>query len=59
MVGGYTLGKTFVYSTWENAVLKLPYEFAQAGIGAIVSFILYFKTPLPSFILKNLPKEEK
>lgn len=59
MVGGYTLGKTFVYSTWENAVLKLPYEFAQAGIGAIVAFILYFKTPLPLFILKKLPKEEK
>ena len=59
MVGGYTLGKTFVYSTWETAVLKLPYEFAQAGIGAIVAFILYYKTPLPSFILKNLPKEDK
>ena len=59
MVGGYTLGKTFVYSTWETAVLKLPYEFAQAGIGAVVAFILYYKTPLPSFILKNLSKEEK
>lgn len=59
MVGGYTLGKTFVYSTWENAVLKLPYEFAQAGIGAIVAFVIYYKTPLPSFILKKLPKEEK
>ncbi len=59
MVGGYTLGKTFVYSTWENAVLKLPYEFAQAGIGAVVAFILYYKTTLPSFILKKLPEEEK
>ncbi|HBK01815.1 MAG TPA: ECF transporter S component [Clostridiales bacterium] len=59
MVGGYTLGKTFVYSTWETAVIKLPYEFAQAGIGAVVAFILYYKTPLPSFIFKKLPEEEK
>ena len=26
MVIGYTLGKTFVYSTFEYAMIKLPYE---------------------------------
>ena len=35
MVGGYTLGKIFVYSTLEYAIMKLPFEFLQAGIGAV------------------------
>lgn len=40
MVIGYTLGKTFVYSTWETAVVKLPYEIAQGAVGAIIGMIL-------------------
>ncbi|MCR5031433.1 MAG: ECF transporter S component [Lachnospiraceae bacterium] len=40
MVVGYTLGKTFVYSTWETAVVKLPYEIAQGAVGAIIGMIL-------------------
>ncbi|MBO4902958.1 MAG: ECF transporter S component [Lachnospiraceae bacterium] len=40
MVVGYTLGKTFVYSTWETAVMKLPYEIAQGVVGAVFGMIL-------------------
>ncbi len=40
MVVGYTLGKIYVYSTAEYAWLKLPYEIAQAAIGAVVGLIL-------------------
>lgn len=43
MVTGYTLGKTFVYSTWEYAVMKMPYEIAQGGIGAIMSMLLCYR----------------
>ena len=40
MVIGYTLGKTFVYSTFEYAMNKLPYEIAQGAIGAILGMVL-------------------
>lgn len=43
MVIGYTLGKTFVYSTFEYAMLKLPYEIAQGAIGAILGMVLCWK----------------
>lgn len=43
MVTGYTLGKTYVYATFEYAMLKLPYEIAQAAIGAVLGMILCWK----------------
>ena len=46
MVVGYTLGKTFVYSTFEYAMVKLPYEIAQALLGVFGSLFLYFKAGL-------------
>lgn len=46
MVVGYSLGRAFIYSTPEYAVLKLPYQILQAGVGAIVSMILCWKFKL-------------
>lgn len=43
MVTGYTLGKTYVYATFEYAMIKLPYEIAQALLGIILSLILHDK----------------
>lgn len=43
MVIGYTLGKTYVYATFEYAMMKLPYEIAQGAIGAIVGMVLCWK----------------
>ena len=43
MVIGYTLGKTFIYSTFEYAMIKLPYEIAQGAIGAILGMVLCWK----------------
>lgn len=43
MVVGYTLGKTFVYSTFEYAMIKLPYEIAQAVLGAVLGMILCWR----------------
>ena len=42
MVLGYTLGRAYVYSTPEYAVLKLPFEFLQAGFGAAAAMILCY-----------------
>ncbi len=46
MVVGYTLGKTFVYSTVEYAMIKLPYEIAQALLGVFGSLLLCYKAGL-------------
>ena len=43
MVTGYTLGKIFVYSTLEYAIIKLPYEAAQAVLGAVLGMLLCWK----------------
>ncbi len=43
MVVGYTLGKTYVYSTFEYAMIKLPYEIAQAVLGIVVSMTLLWR----------------
>ena len=42
MVIGYTLGRAYVYSTPEYAVLKLPFEILQAGVGAVVAILLLY-----------------
>ena len=52
MVTGYTLGKIFVYSSFEYAMIKLPYEIAQGAIGAGFAMVLYWKLGLQ----KVLPK---
>ncbi len=46
MVVGYTLGKTFVYSTFAYAMLKLPYEIAQAVLGGVLGMMLCYKTEI-------------
>ena len=46
MVVGYSLGRAFIYSTPEYAVLKLPYQILQAGVGAVLSVILCYKCRL-------------
>lgn len=40
MVIGYTLGRAYVYSTPEYAIIKLPFEFLQAGVGAVAGVFL-------------------
>lgn len=40
MVIGYTLGKIYVYSTLQYAIIKLPYEIAQAALGAVLGMLL-------------------
>jgi len=46
MVAGYTLGKAFIYSTPEYAILKLPYEILQAAVGAVGGMLLCWKCGL-------------
>ena len=43
MVIGYSLGRAFIYSTPEYALLKLPYQILQAVVGAVVGMLLCWK----------------
>jgi len=40
---GYSLGRAFIYSTPEYALLKLPFQFLQAGLGSFIALMLGFK----------------
>ena len=42
MVIGYTIGRAYVYSTPEYAMLKLPFQILQAGFGAVMSIVLLY-----------------
>ena len=52
MVTGYSLGRAYVYSTPEYAIIKLPFEFLQAGIGAVASIIIVFKLNIKDIYAK-------
>ena len=53
MVGGYSLGKAFVYATPEYALIKLPYEIAQALIGDVAAALLFYKTPIRKWLKRQ------
>lgn len=53
MVVGYSLGRAYLYSTPEYAVLKLPYQILQAAVGAVCGMILCWKCGI-----KNLYQSE-
>lgn len=40
MVVGYSLGRAFVYSTPEYAIIKLPFQILQAAVGAVCGMII-------------------
>ncbi len=52
MVTGYTLGKAFIYATPEIAMIKLPYEIAQAGLGAVLAMVLCWNCGLHTLYVR-------
>ncbi len=58
MVAGYTFGKAFIYSTVEAAILKLPYEFAQGILGAVVGMLLVYRCGLKKVFNNIVGKRE-
>lgn len=43
MIVGYTLGRAYIYSTPEYAVLKLPFQILQAVVGAVFGMLLCWR----------------
>ncbi len=52
LVVGYTLGRAYVYATPEYAVIKLPFEFLQGLIGAVLGMILCWRCGIRKLYLK-------
>ena len=53
MVVGYSLGRAFIYSTPEYALLKLPFQIAQAVIGAVAGWLLCWKCKIAELYEKR------
>lgn len=56
MVVGYSLGRAFIYSTPEYALLKLPYQILQAVVGAVFGMILCWKCGIHKLYDKAIKK---
>ena len=52
MVVGYSLGRAFIYSTPEYAVIKLPYQILQAAVGAVLGMVICWKFKLVKLVDK-------
>ena len=58
MVVGYSLGRAFIYSTPEYAVLKLPYQILQAVVGAVFGMLLCWKCGIHKLYNKKIMREQ-
>ena len=56
MVVGYSLGRAFIYSTPEYALLKLPYQILQAVVGAVAGMLLCWKCRIHQLFSNRLSK---
>lgn len=56
MVVGYSLGRAFIYSTPETALIKLPYQILQAAVGAAGGMLLCWKCGLHKVYIKMSAK---
>ena len=57
MVVGYSLGRAFIYSTPEYAVLKLPYQILQAVVGAVMGMLLCWKCGIRKLYQKMISEK--
>lgn len=56
---GYTLDRAFVYATVESAIVKLPFAFLQAGVGAVIAIILCYQFKLAEAFDKVFNKDKR
>ena len=56
MVVGYSLGRAFIYSTPEYAILKLPFQILQAVVGAVLGMGICWKCGIRKLYNKLMAK---
>ncbi|MBR3294698.1 MAG: ECF transporter S component [Clostridia bacterium] len=54
MIVGYSLGRAYIYSTPEYAILKLPYQILQALAGVVLGEILCWATGIRKLYNKTV-----
>lgn len=59
MIVGYSLGRAFIYSTPEYAILKLPYQILQAVVGAVLGMVICWKCGTYKIFKKTVGIETK
>ena len=57
MIVGYSIGRAFIYSTPEYALLKLPYQVLQAAVGAVFGMLLCWEFKIKKFYEKIILKK--
>lgn len=57
MVVGYSVGRAFIYSTPEYAIMKLPYQILQAVVGAVLGMVLCWKCGIKKLYNKGIEKQ--
>ena len=40
---GYSLGRAYIYGTPEYAILKLPFQILQTGVGSALALLLCYR----------------
>ena len=58
-VVGYTLGRAYIYSTPEYALLKLPFQILQDGVGSALALLLVYKLHLNNLYNRFFPEQYK
>ncbi len=59
MIVGYSLGRAFIYSTPEYAILKMPYQILQAVVGAVMGMVLCWRCGIYKIFKKYAKIEAK
>lgn len=55
-VVGYSLGRAFIYSTPEYALLKLPFQILQTAVGSTLALLLCWKCGIVKTFEKQFAK---
>ena len=55
-VVGYSLGRAFVYSTPEYAIMKLPFQILQTAVGSAIGLLLCWKCGIVKIFEKQFHK---
>ena len=53
MVVGYSLGRAFIYSTPEYAIVKLPFQILQAVVGAVLGMVIVWRLGVGTLFRKK------
>ena len=54
---GYFLGRAFVYSTMEYAMIKIPFDLLQGVVDCVIGLFICWKWNFPSIVQRIIIKK--